>query len=200
MRSIYVGTIAAMTGLALLSLTGPVAATAAAPASTDATTESAATGGVVVNEFAPSVPIWPVNEFVELRNTGEQTVALGGWELVACLSPTAWKVAVRFPSGAEIPPGGYLLLTHLDWAEAFGPSPDYFYDVEVPEDGGWLLFDPWSGYADGVGLGSGLACTEGEPAPKCDWVADEAVTRDEQGKDTDDNSVDFTCRPRTPGF
>lgn len=192
--------VVAVIGLALL-LVAPSVATAAAPPTGGAVTSSAAAGGVVVNEFVPSVsePFWPVDEFVELRNTGEQTVALGGWDLVACLSPTTWQVATRFPAGAEIPPGGYLLLAHPDWASGSGPTPDYHYDVEVPEDGGWLLSDPWTGYADGVGLSEGLDCTEGGPAPKCDWAAGEAVTRDEQGKDTNDNADDFSCLPRTPG-
>lgn len=199
MRSMRTSAVAAMTSLALLALAAPVAA-AAVPGPGDEASAPAATGGVVVNEFAPSVPVWPVDEFVELRNTGEQTVALGGWELVACLSPTSLQVAARFPAGAVIPPEEYVLLTHPDWAAGIGPTPDYYYSVEVPEDGGWLLYDPWSGYADRVGLQSDVPCTEGDPAPQCDWVAGAAVTRDERGMDTDDNAADFTCRSRTPGW
>lgn len=199
MRPTRTSAAVAMTSLALLSLP-PVAAAAATPGSGSAGTGSEATGGVVVNEFAPSVPFWPVDEFVELRNTGAQTVALDGWDLVACLSPTTFQVATTFPASAVIPPGGYLLLTHPDWANASGSLPDYHYDVDVPEDGGWLLRDPWSGYADGVGLSGGLVCTEGDHAPQCDWAGGEAVTRDDLGRDTDDNRADFTtCKARTPG-
>lgn len=199
MRPMPTGAVAAMTGLALLMLTPPVAAAAASPAA-DTATEPAATGGVVVNEFAPSDASWPpIDEFVELRNTSDQPVSLDGWELVACLSPHTWQVAMWFGFGDEIPPSGYLLLAHRDWAGGFGPTPDRYYDVEVPEDGGWLLYDPWSGYADGVGLRSGLACTEGSPAPQCEWADGEGATRDEAGEDTDDNAADFTCQARTPG-
>lgn len=197
MRPTCASTAVVITGLALLILPS-VAAAVAAPIPGTAGTGLAAAGGVVVNEFAPRVPVSPVEEFVELHNTGVHTVALGGWDLVACLSPTTHQVAFTFPSGAAIPPGGNLLLTHRDWFSGVGPPPDYHYDVEVPENGGWLLQDPWSGYTDGVGLRNGLMCTEGNPAPSCDWVDSEAVTRDTRD-DTNDNAVDFICQPRTPG-
>jgi hypothetical protein len=159
----------------------------------------AVTTDVVVNEFAPSGQLWSTDEFVELRNTGNQWAALDGLELVACLSPTSWQVAATFPSSAVIPAGGHFLLAHADYANAFGPAPDGYYDIDVPDDGGWLLHEPWSGYGDGVGLASGLACTEGDLAPECDWAAGEAVSRDSQGNDSDDNATDFTCQSRTPG-
>jgi hypothetical protein len=115
------------------------------------------------------------------------------------LSPSASQVAAVFDSTDVIPPGGYLLLAHIDYADANGGPPDGRYGVDVPEDGGWLPHDPWSGNTDGVGLQSSLDCTEGNPAPQCDWAAGEAVTRDAQGTDLDDNAADFTCQLRTPG-
>jgi hypothetical protein len=151
---------------------------------------------VVVNEFAPSGQLWSTDEFVELRNTGDQWLALDGLELVACLSPSTTQVATWFGPADEIPPGGYFLLAHPDFADAFGgPAPDRHYHMDVPDDGGWVLYDPWNGYVDGVGLASGLDCTEGDPAPQCDWEAGEAAAR--EGGDTDDNSTDFTCQSRT---
>lgn len=197
MRSRRASAAATVTGLVLLIMPSVTAAAAVTPPATAGT--GAFVGGVVVNDFAPSVPSWPVDEFVELRNTSAQTVALDGWVLMACLSTTTHRVAATFPVGAVIPPGDHLLLTHPDWSSTSGPLPDYHYDIEVPEDGGWLLHDPRSGYADGVGLSNGLDCTDGDPAPRCDWAAGEAVARDEQGEDTDDNAADFTCQPRTPG-
>lgn len=189
----------AVVGLALLVLAPPALAVASAPGDGRAIASASGPGGVVVNEFAPSNLDRQIHEFVELHNRGDQTVALRGWELVACLSPSTWQVAKVFELGDVIGSGGYLLLAHPDYDDFTSSPPDHFYDVELPEDGGWLLHDPWSGYADGVGLSSGLDCAEGDPAPQCNWADGEAVTRDEQGKDTDDNAADFTCQPRTPG-
>lgn len=193
MEPLHASTVAAMTYLALL-----IPAPPAAPPAPDAATSSTSTGGVVVNEFSPDGLFG--DEFVELRNTGTQAVDVSGWDLLVCVSPTTAELAITFPGGAVISAGEHILLTHPDWASGFGPPPDYHYDVDVPEDGGWLLHDFFSGYADGVGLGSGLFCTEGDPAPQCDWHAGEAATRDQDGTDTDDNSVDFTCQTRTPGW
>lgn len=182
-------------GLALIALVLPEVAVA--PARDHAPTTPPETGGVVVNEFAPSVAGQQVEEFIELRNTSDRLVTLGGWELLACLSPATLELAAVFPLGTAIPPDGHYLLTHTSHTGA--SPPDAHYDVEVPENGGWLLRDPWTGYTDGVGLENDLACTEGDAAPPCDWAAGGADTRDEQGKDTDDNGADFTCQPRTPG-
>jgi hypothetical protein len=194
------GAVAATTGLASLVLTAPgVAVTSPDPG--HAAAAPATDGGVVVSEFAPSGLFGDsTDEFLELRNSGDQSIDLSGWELVACLSPTTWQVAVTFPDNAVMPKEGLLLLTHVNFTVGIGGvPPDYYYDLDLPEDGGWLLYDPWSGYADAVGLDSGLDCTEGDPAPQCDWADGEALTRDEQGSDTDDNSADFTCQSRTPG-
>jgi hypothetical protein len=198
MRAERSASVAAMTGLVYLALTPAVPA----PASAGGDLTTAAGDAMVVNEFAPSGLFGDTHEFVELRNTGGQTIDLSGWELVACLSPDTWQVAVTVPDNAEMPPHGLLLLTHIDYVTGTGGvPPDYYYDLDLPEDGGWLLHDPstWNGYADAVGLDSGLDCTEGDPAPQCDWADGEALTRDEQGSDTDDNSADFTCQSRTPG-
>lgn len=199
MRSIGGGVVAAVICLGVLMMAPPGSA-AEAPASGDGAEAAApGQGSVVVNEFAPSDPDWQFHEFVELRNTGNQTVALHGWELVACLSPGTWRVAKAFGFGDVIGSGGYLLLAHPDYDDFTSPPPDYFYDIELPDDGGWLLYDPWSGYTDAVGLRNGLTCTEGSPAPQCEWADGEGATRDEAGEDTDDNAADFTCRARTPG-
>lgn len=173
---------------------------AAADSLADAAGVSATgSGSVVVNEFAPSGRFGSTDEYVELANTSEQTVALAGWDLSVCLSPATSFVVVAFGSGAEIPAGGHMLLAHFDYPGFSFPFPDLRYGVDVPDDGGWLLSDPFSGYTDGVGLRSGLACTEGSPAPACNWTGFEAVTRDQNGTDTDDNGEDFSCQARTPG-
>jgi hypothetical protein len=174
----------------------PTAATAGAPG--EVTSSDTTRAGVVINEFAPSGPFGSTDEFLELRNTSSQWVALDGWDLSVCLSPGLTVVLVTFGASDMIGPGEYLLLAHID--SSIGPS-DYVYGGwDVPDDGGWLVRDPWSGKSDGGGLRSGLDCTEGAPAPHCDWAAGDAVTRDEQGKDTNDNAAEFTCQPHTPGF
>lgn len=199
MRSMCAGAAAALTVLAMTVLAAP-APTAAAPASGGAATASV-TGAdsVVVNRFVPSGTFGSTDEFVELRNTGDQLVWLDGWELVACLSPGMSRT-IRFGSDDVIYSGGHLFVSHIGYAAGGGPPSDVVYGFDVPDDGGWLLYDPWSGYADGVGLREDLTCTEGDPAPQCDWSAGQAATRDEQGRDTDDNAVDFTCPPRPPGW
>jgi hypothetical protein len=185
MPLIHASAVVAATGLASLGLGS--AAPAAAPA------PSTVTSTVVVSEVAPSGPSGSSDEFVEVRNTGQGPVDVGGWDLVACLSPDTWQAAVTFPVGLVIPSGGRLLLAHAHHT-GLGPAPDLQYLLDLPDDGGWLLVDWGSGYSDGVGLGADLPCTEGDPAPECDWAAGQTVTRDGLGNDTDDNSADFTCR------
>lgn len=196
MEPLHASTIAAITYLAIL-IPVPFAASPPTPA---AATNSATTSGVVVSEFSPGGGGPFAREFVELHNTGTQTVDLSGWDLLVCLSPTTTQVAVTFAGGTTIAPGESTFVAHADWDNPFGPPPHDSYSVDVPEDGGWLLHDPWSGHADGVGLASGLVCTEGDPAPQCDWDAGVTVARDAVGSDTDDNSVDFVCQNRTPGL
>ncbi|MHA3774957.1 lamin tail domain-containing protein [Verrucomicrobiota bacterium sgz303538] len=66
-----------------------------------------AQAGVVLNEilYRPGTTI-PENtkaEFVELLNTGTETVSLGGWQFTK-------GVAFTFPAGTTIAPGGYLVV------------------------------------------------------------------------------------------
>lgn len=157
--------------------------------------------GVVINEVTPSGWLWQAaDEFVELRNTTDQTVVLHDWKLVACVAPGTSKVIVRFGSAHVVPPQGFLLIANVAYNRGTGGEPDARYGADVPEDGGWLLQDPGTAYTDGVGLRDGLVCTEGGAAPRCDWAAGEAATRNQVGRDTDENAEDFTCQPRTPGF
>lgn len=198
MRSMWAGAATAMTSLTVLAL-APAVSAAAAPVPGDAATVSAVgPAGVVVNELAPSGRFDdPTDEFLELHNTSDQVITLDEWGLWVCMPPDFPALLVVFGVDDFILPGDYYLLTHHSYAGS--RSPDRTYGVDVPEDGGWLLHDPWSGYADGVGLRSGLACTEGSPAPQCEWAEGEGATRDEAGEDTDDNAADFTCQARTPG-
>lgn len=198
MRSMCAGA-AAVTVLAMTVLAAPAPTAAALSADEAAAGSVMGADSVVVNRFVPSGPFGPTDEFVELRNTGDQLVWLDGWELVACLSPGTLRI-MRFGSTDVIDSGGNLFVAHAGYAAGFGPTPDVVYGFDVPDDGGWLLYDPSSGYADGVGLREDLTCTEGDPAPQCDWAAGHAATRDEQGRDTDDNAEDFTCPPRPPGW
>lgn len=187
------------TTVAGLGLAGILAAPAALPTTmTDApgNAEEAHTAATVVliNEFAPSG--WSVNdEFLELHNTGDQIVSLDGWGLAACLTHDFALLLVSFGSGDVIFPGQHLLLAHVSSTAA---NPDYFYDFDIPDDGGWLLTAS-SNQSDGVALRNDTDCTEGGPAPQCDWGGGQAVTRDLNSKDTDNNAADFTCQLRTPG-
>lgn len=188
---------AAVFGLAALLMALPAPA-AAAGATVDDSGAAASPTAVVINEFAPMGSGGSTDEFVELRNTGDQVVALDGWELWACLSNSFPVLLAVFGSSDVIVPDGFLLLAHVN-SNGGGPA-DHPYDGwDVPDDGGWLLSDQRSGRFDGVGLRLGVDCVEGDPAPQCDWAGGEAVTRDEDGTDTDDNAADFTCQPRTPG-
>lgn len=196
MEPLYTRTVVAITYVALLAPPPPMML-ASTPITSDNAGTSVTIGGVVIDDFAPDGLL--ADEFVELRNTSTKPVDVSGWALLVCVTPTTTDLAITFPDNTVIAAGEQVLLTHPDWANP-GAAPDYHYDVDVPEDGGWLLRDPFSGYTDGVGLRGGLACAEGNPAPRCDWDAGEAVTRDPLGRDTDDNFADFTCMPRTPGF
>lgn len=200
MGSIRPGLIAAGTALALLTQSHAVSTLATAEDRSPPPVDVA--NAVVVNEVAPSGHFGqPTDEYVELRNTSDQSVALDGWQLRACISPGVAPLVRVFGSSEALGPGEYLWLAHVQHEPAVDSPPlDGHYSVDVPDDGGWLLSNPFTDQFDGVGLRSGLACTEGSAASPCDWTFGDAVTRSEDGADTDDNSADFTCRARTPGW
>lgn len=152
---------------------------------------------MVINEFAPSGPSGSADEFVELRNIRDSSVSLDGWSLSVCLGASSFQL-VAFGPGTVVPPGGHLLVAHAGHSS---PWPDVTYSsVDVPDDGGWRLGAPPGSRSDQVGIASFSLCTEGMPAPSCDWAAGQAVARDEHGTDTGDNAADFTCQARTPGW
>src|SRR6185295_15001844 len=63
-----------------------------------------ACGGVVINEIFYHAPDDVTDlEYIELYNSGEQAVDLGGWEFTR-------GIHFSFPAGAKIEPGGYLVL------------------------------------------------------------------------------------------
>lgn len=102
---------------------------------------------VVINELLVS-PLSPQLDRVELFNTGESPVNLGGWYLSnadGALTETDYR-QFRIPNGTVIPAGGYLVFdeTHFNPNGAWNPSPGTPAEGEFSLDGQrggslWLL-------------------------------------------------------------
>ncbi|GLZ81938.1 hypothetical protein Afil01_67450 [Actinorhabdospora filicis] len=162
-----------------------------------------ATPGVVISEAAPAGPGGATDEYLELRNPTASTADVSGWRLAVCSAPGLTTVIATLPPGTSLAPGARRLLAGPGFrprrAYAGGQMPDLRYGADVSTRGGWLLTDASGVIVDGLGLGPGLDCTEGEPAPACAWASGEADERDGLGPDSDRNAVDFRCARATPG-
>lgn len=181
---------AAATAAAIaIQATFPSAASFAEPAY-----NTHAAASVVLNELAPAGPWGPMDEFLELRNTGTARVNLTGWSLAVCDRSGPVTVAT-FAFGFTLAAGGRLVLAGPDYS---GSSARVRYNFDVPSNGGWQLSNPAGQVIDSVGLGYN-ACTENRPAGQCAWSLGKAAARIPSIKDSGDNAADFACQTRTPG-
>jgi hypothetical protein len=168
---------------------------AALPGSNPGSGSATAAGAdaVVIQEFTPAGLFATDDEYLLVRNLDNQAVDLDGWSLQAC-TPNGPAFTIVL-GGGEITAAGFLLIAG-DGYSGF-VSRDIGYSSDVPDDGGWRILDELGGHVDGVGLTEDLPCTEGDPAAHCDWESGEAISRDVDGTDTDNNRDDFACQARS---
>lgn len=143
------------------------------------------TSPIRVNEVAAGT-----SGFVELRNTGNAPVDVGGWVIRTCRNGRTAPLAT-FPLGAELPAGEFFLVAGRDFAGtaerlifvgSIDPS-----EVHLRNASGALI--------DGVGFTGNSPCREGAPSEQCAYSS---LGRDSASRDTDDNATDFFCQLTTP--
>ena len=141
---------------------------------------------VKVNEIA----LGP-SGFVELRNTGSTTTDVGGWTLQACAGRTP-RILATIPPNSVLPPGEYFVIV----GSAFSGTLPNGLVVDTVDGTGVIARNRYGAHADSVGLSSSSPCSEDGAARPC---ADSALGRDGASRDTDRNSIDFTCQIPSPG-
>lgn len=149
-------------------------------------------------------------DYVEIFNSGDVAVDIGGWNLQYSCPTCVWAGAsnqlFEFPLGTTIQPCQYILVASGISAPnvlgAWPPTWDFTWQViNMSETAGKVLLSTGVnfsvpcgsevGLVDKVAYGSGSTCSETSPAPAL--TSQQAVVRKDAGKqDTDDNSADFT--------
>jgi len=149
-------------------------------------------------------------DYVEIFNSGDVAVDIGGWNLQygcpTCVWASAANQLFEFPLGTTIQPCQYVLVAS-DAAQPIGvlggwpPLPDFYWTrINMNETGGKVMLSTAAnfsvpcgselGLVDKVAFGPGSTCPEMSttPAP----TKEQAVVRKNAGQqDTDDNSADF---------
>ena len=148
--------------------------------------------GVVISEFAPSGASAVDDEFVELLNTSDDTVDLGGWELYRCtasgrLRPDTLQLTIE--EGATLAPGARWVVG----GPGFTGSADIRYSRELADVTSGVLLQTHDGRrVDSVATSNyaDSACQNDKLPAVLDFVADESYQLTDAG---------FVVAPRTPG-
>ncbi|KQQ94654.1 hypothetical protein ASF62_11345 [Leifsonia sp. Leaf325] len=165
----------------------------------------AAARAIVINELAAAGPASRSDDFVELRNEGEETVDLAGWQLFRCTASgrlTESSRQIVLPEDTRVEPGGLLTIANEDYVPAEEEASVALRYVTSFSDSGFgvLLTTPDGRRVDGVTVSPhpDSACQDGDaklPA-ELDPRAGESWQRI---ADTGDLLGDFVIGPRTPG-
>jgi hypothetical protein len=156
-----------------------------------------------VNEFSTGTTASATDEFVELFNSGASAADLGGYRLVYRSGADTGDVALAtIPAGTMLAPGAFYLFGGSGYAGA-KPADQAFSAALAATAGGIGLRDAGGELVDSVGYGTATnAFVETQPAPAPSTTAPPGSSdiRLPDGRDTDDNSADFTVTASpTPG-
>jgi hypothetical protein len=116
-------------------------------------------GAVVINEvLASGSP--PLENAIELFNTGDRSVDIGGWFLSDSRESEAALRKFRIPPGTSLPPGGYSVL----YASQFGPQGGAYPGFELDPRGGavYLASAVANGSLSGHITGHEISAAEGQ--------------------------------------
>jgi hypothetical protein len=154
-----------------------------------------------VNELSTGTTVAASDEFVEVVNAGTAAVDISGWRLVYRSATGATDVALAIVSaGTAIPAGGHYLFGGSGYVGA--AVPDQSFSTGLAAAGGGVgLRKPDGTLVDSVGYGSATnAFVEGAAAaaPPAADPPGKSAARLPDGKDTNDNSVDFAVITATP--
>ena len=127
----------------------------------------AANGDVLISQFRVDGPSGGNDEFVEIVNSGNSSVAIGGWTLQGCAAGSGARSSrVTVAAGTTLAPGQYFLFTNSTaGAYTGGITGDATYATGFANSGssGIALVASTSTSAaavDSVGMGTGV-CVEG---------------------------------------
>lgn len=128
--------------------------------------------------------------FIELTNTGNAAVDIGGWVIRSCRNGRTTPLAT-FPLGTELPANAFFLVVGRD----FTGTAERLLFAESIDPSGATLRNANGARIDGVGFTDNSPCREGTPSEQCAYSS---LGRDSLSRDTDDNATDFTCQLTTP--
>lgn len=188
-----------------------VSALAALPGSATAAVDGS---GVVISEFyggGGNGGAEYTHDFVELYNPTSAAISLNGWS-VQYRNNAGTSAAQVTPLSGDIPAGGHYL---VQWAKGSGgtkalPTPDATGTVSASATGGqvWLAstttaLNPPVGNVTGAPivdfLGASPTAPSFEGAPAAEAPTNPtSLQRAADGKDRDDNALDFTVAAPTP--
>lgn len=153
----------------------------------------AADTGVVISELAGAGPSGPRDDFVELRNDGDETADIGGWQLYRCTATGRVRPDTRqltVPAGTRLAPGQ----TWVAGSDGFsGPADARMATALADREFGLLVRTAGGELVDRVGVAvhHDSAC-QGDKLPAIlDMARGESYQLTASG--------DWLAAPRTPG-
>ncbi len=180
---------------------GATGGTGGATGGTGGGTGGAGCKTIVVNEVATTGPGGGFDEFVELYNYGSCTASLAGWKIVYASQSGSPQADKWIGAGGDtLAAGAYWVIggnafTGAKNATLLNPGSG------LGNTSGIALFDPSAAKVDSVGYGG---VSPSHPFVETSafsqaGTATKSVGRSPNGKDTNNNSVDFMRVNRSPG-
>jgi hypothetical protein len=160
---------------------------------------------VRVNEIETGTTVSAADEFVEVVNTGNAPADVGGWKLVyRSTAGSSDTTLATLPVATSIAPGSFYLFGGSAYAGARAADQSFATGLAAA-GGGVALRDANGDLVDSAGWGTATnAFVEGSaaPAPPTTAAPGSSIVRKPDGRDTNDNSTDFTvattATPRAP--
>ena len=156
-----------------------------------------------VNEFSTGTTASATDEFVELFNAGSGPAPVGRYKLVYRSAAGTSDVGLAtIPEGTMLAPGAFYLFGGSGYAGT--KTADQTFSAGLAGTAGGIgLRDATGKLVDSVGYGTAtnaLVETYAAPAPPSTATPGSSGIRLPDGRDTDDNSADFTVTAApTPG-
>ncbi|HEX4519079.1 MAG TPA: lamin tail domain-containing protein [Gaiellaceae bacterium] len=148
-----------------------------------------------INEIETGTTASAADEFVEIVNSGENAVEIGGWKVVyRSASGTSDTTLATIPTGTTLAPGGFYLLGGAAYEGAV--AADQTFSAGLAATGGAAgIRDASGALVDSAGWGTATnALVEGSAAAAAPTTAapGSSIVRLPDGHDTNANAADFT--------
>ncbi len=159
-----------------------------------------ASSSVVISEFRTRGPNGGNDEFIELYNTGNIPVDIGGWKIKSSTGAGSISTLLTINAGTMLPARGHFLATNSSAGGYSGSAPgDQTYATDVADNGGIALTLAENSIIDQAGMSTGLAFREGTALAPLSGIANQSYERKPGGasgsaQDTHNNANDFQLR------